>query len=255
MVNPNTAPVMMLTGGLDSYIIWRLLGKPEAIYFKLHTSAMKQELRSLEHIRECFRESKIHFSDAINLREFEITGGYVPYRNLLLLLHTSLMFRDRPIIIGQVREWQTDKNRKFYRQMEQIFYRLGYYRRNRILAPYSRYTKTDLVREFIKQGFDPKELTAFTYSCVLGSNRDDQLPCGVCSNCLNRYIALKNNGLSEETVTVPTWETWKDNAYRQKGKFHITHIFMYLRNYLDARKAFKTNKTNKTNKNVDDIWV
>jgi len=68
-----------------------------------------------------------------------------------------------------------------------------------VLYPLGSYTKAQALGSYIARGNDPQELIAHTRSCY----ENTRLPCGVCSACVKRHIALRVHGLTERTVADP----------------------------------------------------
>lgn len=225
-------PIMLLSGGFDSYMVWRLLNRPPGLYFITGARVNKRELASIEKIKKAFPDADLRTVERFELGRYEKPSGYVPYRNLLFILYASLEAPGRDLIFGQIREWQTDKNRDFFNLAGKLVKDLGYMH-IKVYAPYDDMTRSDALKEYLERGFDPKELTRFTYSCLHG---DDQ--CGRCSSCIGRWIAMTNNGLSEKMQTTPTRAMWRDNARAQRHLFRWSHAYMYWARVREANRAF-----------------
>jgi 7-cyano-7-deazaguanine synthase in queuosine biosynthesis len=135
-------------------------------------------------------------------------------------------------------EVNPDKSEQFRIQAEQILntcYAPSYWSNRPSLSvvyPVGQYTKTELIREYLKEGGSANKLINETRSCY----NNHELPCGVCSACVKRYIALTLNGLSESYVNNPSnssylqdikdrWDTY--DGLRQK---EILSVFPGLLN-------------------------
>ena len=227
-----------MTGGLDSYIIWRLEGRPQGLFYDFGHPSNAFEMNSLSKIEDHFGKSYFRIVAKEDLLQYEMAHGYMPYRNLFLLLWASLEYPDVEILFGQVLEWLPDKNPGFYRMVERIARDLG--RRNlQISVPYKCCTKTQMVAMFLNSGFDKRELIELTYSCMNSVNP----PCGCCPNCISRYIAFRNNGFAEPLQQIPTRAIWARhiNAKLTHRNFDPRKVPMYVKRWLEAERAFRNN--------------
>jgi 7-cyano-7-deazaguanine synthase in queuosine biosynthesis len=225
---------MLLSGGLDSYLVWRSEVWPEAVWFNIGTVNNARERERLLLIQKRWGGALIHESLALSLGRFEQPSGYVPYRNLLFILHANLLFPRRDLLIGEIMEWQADKNAAFYREAEKLVKSLGR-DQIKIRAPLAGVTRTEAVAAFLRNGGDPDELTTLTYSCMLNASSH----CGFCASCMNRWIAFKNNGIEERMLSRPTLKRWLDNAREQRSIANPLRAVMYARRWHEAMTAFK----------------
>lgn len=230
--------VMLFSGGLDCFIAWRLMGRPPAVYFNLGHRYAMDEMVGIHRIMKYFPRANIQIESGLKLGRFEDPqGSYIPFRNLFMLLWAHQKYPAREYVIGQVLEWQTDKNAGFYRETERTFARLGK-RPARIAAPLARMSKTDAVAAFIRAGYPAHELTDLTRSCVRASTVAGPIGCGECANCMFRWIAFKNNGISEETLATPTMETFVKYLKRKGAGFALRHPVVFASRLAQARRAF-----------------
>ena len=222
--------IMLFSGGLDSFIIWRLLDCPPAIYFKIGHRAEKEELKRIEMIQKDFG-GKFILEDRLRLTDIEKENGYIPLRNLFFILLASY-YADE-IIIAQIAEWAPDKNKKFYRKVEELVNGLYGWRfqdlerrKIRILVPFRRWTKTKLVKYYCKR-FLKDDLIKYTYSCYLGEEKH----CGKCNGCITRYLAFRNCGIREDYQVTPDVKNlirkinWRD--------FRIGNLIIYIQRILE----------------------
>jgi 7-cyano-7-deazaguanine synthase in queuosine biosynthesis len=226
--------VMLFSGGMDCYIAWRLLRRPPAVYFNLGHRYAADEQAGIHRIMRYFPTADIRIETGLRLGRFEEQGGsYIPFRNLFMLLYAHQQHPAHEYVIGQVLEWQTDKNAAFYRQTEQTFARLGK-RPAEIYAPLAGMSKTDAVAAFLRAGYSGMELTTMTRSCV----QPGPIPCGECPNCMFRWIALKNNGISERMLSEPNVETFRLYMKRKGMRFALRHPIVTYSRLAQAWRAF-----------------
>jgi len=90
-----------------------------------------------------------------------------------------------------------DKDNKFYNHMQRLLNHTWdeqHWTKKRVFnisSPVKKYTKTQLIKLFLKKGGKVEWLLA-SYSCYKG----DDKPCGLCKPCIRKAIALENCGIS-----------------------------------------------------------
>ena len=225
--------ILLFSGGLDSFITWRLLGQPKAVYFAIGHKAEKKELEKLSRIKERFG-GEIIIDHSLSLGKYEMENGYIPYRNLFFLMLAS--YYSPNIVLAQILEYAPDKNQQFYRMTEKLLRKIttGAFqqltmKKVKVWTPFSHYTKTELVREYGKR-FDPRDLTEFTVSCYSGKEKN----CGRCNACFSRYVAMKNNGIEEEYEVIPSVQDFKKKWHIKD--FKLSQVKMYIKRWLEIRK-------------------
>jgi len=236
-----TTSVMLFSGGLDSFIIWRLLGQPKAVYFAIGHKAQEQELNRIEKIRHDFN-GDITIDYSIKLKRYEFRNGYIPYRNLFFLMLASLY--SKYVVISQIAEYAPDKNLGFYRHAENLLAEIGTGRfqginiRPKIYAPFANVTKTKLVRMYLRR-WSFEDLTKYTVSCYAG----EQVACGCCNGCFQRYVAMTNNNIWEEYATIPSYEDFKKKLDWHDFKF--SQIPMYIKRWKELQEFRQREPTQK----------
>jgi 7-cyano-7-deazaguanine synthase in queuosine biosynthesis len=181
---------LLYSGGMDSFILRRLYNL-EAVYFDLGSRYSDKEIRLIKKFnKEVAKDNpiKIHKLSFFG-KNFEEESGYVPYRNLILFLKMTLLGSDE-IYFGMVNEWQRDKNKSFFRLVENIVHDMGK-RKLKIITPFYGMSKSNVLKKYIEAGFSVDDLYKYSRSCVMGTERE----CGQCISCLSKYIALVNNGV------------------------------------------------------------
>lgn len=191
--------VLLYSGGIDSYCA-NYLWKPDIkLYCKLGHRYQDNELKSI------FNQG-IHVSidDRLYLGDMERTDAIIPLRNLFLIMIAS--YYGDEIGLGALKgEVNPDKSDKFRVESEKVLntcYAPSYWSNRPSLSvvyPVSQYSKTELIREYLNNGGDGDNLVTNTRSCY----SDHPKPCGHCSACVKRYIALTLNGLSESYMNNP----------------------------------------------------
>ena len=227
--------LLLLSGGLDSFIQWRLLGQPKAIHFIIGHRAQGRETRAIRKIQERFG-GEIIFDTNLNLGQYEMSNGYIPYRNLFFIMQASL--HSPNIIMCQIAEWAPDKNKGFYRRTEKLLKEIGtgsfqgISMNPKIYAPFAGYTKTKLVREYLKR-YPAEDLINYTVSCYSGNIK----PCGKCTACWSRYLAMENNDIHEEYESIPDYSNFKKRFSIRD--FRFSNIPMYYKRAMELREFSK----------------
>jgi len=225
--------IFLLSGGLDSFIQWRLLNQPKAIYFAVGHRAEKKELKNLEKIERQFCQNII-IDNRLKLGDMEMENAYIPYRNLFFIMLAS--YYSPNVVLAQILEYAPDKNKSFYRKTEKLLREIttGSFqglksKKIKVWTPFADYTKTELVKMYC-QKFDSQDLVKYTISCYSDSEKN----CGKCSACFRRYVAMKNNGIEEEYEITPKSEVQKQGWNIRD--FKLYNFKMYLKRWLEMRK-------------------
>lgn len=186
-------PILLFSGGLDSFITWRLLGRPRCVYVCLGHHYQRQELDTVRRLLECLPIELEVTEVGQRFGTLEQPDGHIPYRNLVLALVGATY--GSPVWLGALRgETSRDKSHRFYREVSRL---LGFLEPGpaRVEAPVSGRTKTGLVAEYLRRFPTPEDrwLLLQTRSCYEAG----ELPCGRCMACVRRWVALRLNDLHE----------------------------------------------------------
>jgi 7-cyano-7-deazaguanine synthase in queuosine biosynthesis len=228
--------VFLLSGGLDSFIIWRLLDQPMAVYFAIGHKAQNKEIEKIKLIGDYF-DGTIVIDNSLNIGYCEMKNGYIPYRNLFFIMLAS--YYSPNIALAQILEYAPDKNKRFYHKTEKLLKEIttGKFQqlssqKIKIWTPFDKYTKTELVRMYCDR-FNKEDLTKFTTSCY----DDKEKNCGRCTACFSRYVAMMNNNIKEEYETIPSSVLFKQRWSIKD--FKLNHLRMYIKRWLEMRPFFK----------------
>jgi len=233
--------IMLFSGGLDSFIMWRLLDMPDIVYFTIGHRSEKKELETIDRI---LNHPDIKFSGNFYIDrrlqlEEDVETGYILFRNLLFILLAAKYAKT--IILNSMLEYAPDKNQKFFNRTERLmnlsgtssqWHRLDY-RRFRILTPFKYFTKTQLLTMY-KKAFND-DLFKLTYSCYKG----EDVHCGQCHGCIARAIAFRNLGVSEEYQQTPPLGRRRKEVLTYWRDFKFSLLYMYLSRYLEWRRALR----------------
>lgn len=227
--------IFLMSGGLDSFASWRLLGQPRAVYFAIGHKAQEKELAQIEKIQEEFG-GEIIIDRTLDLSNEEMSNGYIPYRNLYFLMMASKYSSN--IVLSQIAEWAPDKNRGFYRQASKLLGKIttGSFqaldkRDIRVITPFSRYTKSQLIDRYVGEFGSAKDLVDYTTSCYSGTD----IACGRCTSCASRHLAMSNNKVEEPYEETPNYDNFKKKV--SVRDFKMSNVPMYIKRWLEMRGA------------------
>lgn len=231
---PNDS-VLLMSAGLDSFAAWRLLGEPKAVYFAIGHKAEEKEIEMLEKIREDF-DADITIDRTLTLADEEMANGYIPYRNLYFLMLATKYSPD--VVLSQIAEWAPDKNKKFYKKATKLLSDIttgsfqGLETRNlEVHTPLAKYTKSQVVDRYIHEFGSADDLLKYTTSCYSNTNK----PCGECTSCASRHLAMTNNGIEEEYETLPSYDDFMKKVSVKDFRFGNSR--MYFQRWLEGRGA------------------
>lgn len=208
-----------LSGGLDSLIAYEraVEAKYDVIpfYVWMNTPYAKAEMKAVGALNVPDLEIvDLHHWPA-RWKPYETPWAHIlPQRNLLIITSIAERVATRPGVIwlgatqGEIPPTKGDKSLKFFEAAERIL--ATYPVRHFLDFPLRHETKSDLVKWWLDTGRDPERLLS-TITC---QDPKDGVPCGACHACFNRWIALANNNLFEETVKEP----WLVEANAEKIK-------------------------------------
>ena len=191
--------ILLFSGGLDSYIAWEYLDRPKTLYVALGHRYQDLELES---VKSLVPDTII--DDRLRLGDLEEEDAHIPLRNAFLALVGSL-YDDEVALVVQKGEMDIpDRSPKFFYRMTQLLSTLKAPRGVRFFTPFWNWTKTQMVKWYLEAGHDPAKLLA-TRSCY--TRTASGKPCGRCSACFRRWVALVNNDLHEDYEhDILSWE-------------------------------------------------
>lgn len=176
--------VQLYSGGLDSYIISKLINPDVKLYFDYGTYQNQLEMSVLP-------------SDVIvkqlPIGEYMQDDGIatIPLRNLIFSA-LAVNYGDEIIIGGLKSDLHFDKKPEFAELSTALFNSVLEKERQpktvKISIPFSEYTKTDLVVEYLNKGFSLEDLDKYSWSC---HTPDNGKPCGKCQACKARKLAIE----------------------------------------------------------------
>lgn len=175
--------ILLFSGGIDSFVAYHYLGKPQTIYFDLRTRYAEKEKMV---IKKLIPWTVI--DNSLNLRDREYGDkAYVPFRNLLLACQ-AVKYSDTIVIAGVADDQVSDKSKEVFQKFSILLSELEN-RSITVCSPFWDLTKEKVVKWYIENVGD--DLLLETVSCYSAGN---ETYCGTCPSCFRKWCALRANG-------------------------------------------------------------
>jgi len=187
--------VLLYSGGMDSYILYKLFKFDEIIFFNMGNEDNQRELEFLNDNDEL--KDIVRVID-MPLAQFELENKILPYRNHLLVLMAA-NFGNHMYVGFTKGDTTKDKDYIYKSQVEGI---LNYFSLDKmkvahqlypyeIVMPFKNMTKAGMLKHYIDAGHDHKDLLTYSRSCYLGNETE----CGLCRSCLRKFTSFMTNNI------------------------------------------------------------
>ena len=182
-INTCKKKVLLYSGGMDSFIINKLWKPDVLLYFDYGISQNEEEIKHLP--------SNVIIKK-LNIGEYMQKDGIntIPLRNLIFA-SIAINYGEEIAIGGLKSDLHFDKKPAFAEQCTALFNSVLEKERQpktiKISIPFADYSKTDLVVEYLRQGYTLQELNENSWSCHTPVNHK---PCGHCQACNARNKAI-----------------------------------------------------------------
>ncbi len=188
---------ILVSGGVDSFIGWHYLGKPDPIYVNVGNTAAKVESDIVDVLYGKIRELSMPFLGKFEKPDFDIPG-----RNLYLAMVAANLGYDEIALIVQKDETSIpDRKKVFFEEASKLLSEV-YELKIVIDTPFWDMDKEEMVRWYLSNRSDLTSLL-YTFACyqpVLNEEiKDIEMweHCGNCGACFRRFVAFTLNGLVE----------------------------------------------------------
>jgi 7-cyano-7-deazaguanine synthase in queuosine biosynthesis len=191
---PKPGAALMFSGGMDSYLAFRVFQPAVLVYCTIGHRYQERELLAVE---RCGLAGRVVLDATLDLSSWERGDAIIPLRNLLLAAVGS-RYADRVWLGSLEGEVNWDKTPDFYWTASSALshcHRTSYWCEGRLItveSPTAGFTKSGLLREALASGVTREEV-GMTVSCY-----DPDGFCGRCSSCFKRAVATKLNGWVED---------------------------------------------------------
>ena len=175
--------VLLYSGGMDSYIISKLWKPDVRVYIDYHTPQTAIERSRLP-------------NDAIIVdlplgRFMSVDGkNVIPLRNLIFAT-IAINFGDVIAIGGVADDVHFDSAEEFVADATALFNKFFAHEGMsdvKIIAPYKKYTKEQLLVLYVDSGYSIDDLIKESWSCY--NPNADNTECGVCAACKRKQDAI-----------------------------------------------------------------
>lgn len=187
--------VLLYSGGMDSWLIDKIWKPDVKLYVDMGTRYSQEEIRRLP---------KDVVVERLDLSKWEREDKIIPLRNMYLI-GIATNYGNEICLGATAGDRVLDKSPAFaelYEEMLNFLYQKQHWtekRQIRINLDFKRYTKTELLKMFIRQGGDIEEAFNSSFSCYFPK---DGKECWGCKPCFRKFIAFAINGypFSKEVV-------------------------------------------------------
>lgn len=221
-IPPPPPPLLLFSGGMDSFMMWRLLNHPRCLYVQLGHKYQEREINGIRALQSKARamglpELEVRYADRLKLGDLEQPDGFIPLRNLMLAAVAELECPENgSTFIGALKgEFSTDKSGWFFRSVTSLLTGLSGYEAT-VKAPYRHLTKTQLVALYLKyfSAPDDREILKTAVGCYATHVPVGLVGCGCCTSCFRRWVAMFNNGIEERYQNHPAqWQISRLNNF------------------------------------------
>lgn len=206
--------ILLYSGGLDSYIAWRMLdyargGEWTPVYLALTGSRYREkEMGMMPFPKDRLLIRTVAFGMEHGL---EREDAYIPQRNTLLVTLAQAHFdADEVALCAVDGEYSRDKHASFFNKVSDLLsYTAG--KPVHVFSPLVGSTKAQAVSNALAIGVTPEELIA-TVSCYDPVSR----ACGACMSCFRRWVALEANSIAWDGYDQKPWE-WISKGHSSTG--------------------------------------
>ena len=204
-------PVLLFSGGIDSYVAYHWLQKPRTVYFDLGS---RYSAREITVIQDLIPETIIDRSLSVGNREIG-EKAYIPFRNLMLACLAEKYGQDI-YIIGIEDDVVSDKNESIFSEFSNLLSKLEGKTVN-VSSPFWAFSKVEIISWYLQQGL-PKETLYETISCYSADEKSNY--CGACPSCFRKWVAFVLSDLPLPFHNVPLaieyYQAAKNRAYTEK---------------------------------------
>lgn len=181
---------ILLSGGLDSYIVSHFRDDARPIYVTIGNAYEERDLSIARSLCNKYGARPLTIIEGPPLGGYETATGYIPFRNLQLMTAVAA-YAGTPceiIISAPLGELVFDQQPKYFRAVERVLPGV------KVTNGAQGMTKAALVGDFLFSAPELRESLHETRSCY----HPTSMRCGKCSACLKRFLAMSANGVHEE---------------------------------------------------------
>lgn len=216
------SPILLTSGGPDSFIVWHLLGKPTMLYVDLGHRYSNQEREALKQLAAKYEDFVVLYRPYLGVGMAEQRDAFIPARNLLLATVASWESNKIYLALQKGELDLYDRSSEFCCQVSGILSKC-HGQEVTVTSPIWDMTKAGLVKKYLEMGLPSEDLLQ-TWSCYTGSSGQLLMKaCASCQACFRRWIAFSYNGLSESWYErMAQWSGVQEYLQKMKeGKYDV----------------------------------
>jgi len=184
--------VVLLSGGIDSFLAWEYLGRPAALHVDMGLPYSDKERGAVAWLQRSYAPvgwETVTLSSDLLRRLVTPQAPFVPSRNLLLAI-IGTWYADEVCIAGIKGDHVVDKSPEAFDLMSGTLRLLGANEHILVFSPFWSMTKSDIVRWYMRQGGNAEALR----QCI-GCYDPRPGHCGDCPCCLRKWVAMRQAGV------------------------------------------------------------
>jgi len=201
--------ILLFSGGLDSFIAYDILNKPQTLYFDTGSRYCEKEL---EAVRKIIPTTIIN--ESLCLTDYEEVNAHIPYRNLLFAIQ-ACKYSDNIWMGGLLDDNVGDKTEESFKAMSYLLSKL-HGRNIQIRSPFWEMTKIDIVQLYKEK--HPKTYEADLLQTVSCYSASPEGYCGQCASCFRKATALYSIGIKLAFTNRDLIDTYRIKA--TKHEYH-----------------------------------
>ncbi len=210
--------VLLYSGGMDSYIAWHYLKKPQTLYVPLNHKYVNNESKA---IRQTIPSTII--SSPFDFAHLEKADAEIPLRNMYLVMYAVNMGYDKIHLITQKDETaMADRSQAFMDKASKLLSVLAE-KPIEVSSPFMELDKFGMVSWYKDNGLPILELLK-TWACHQPTDQGDA--CMNCPACFRREISLEFSGIHSSkrlTDSIVRSYLYKLSNYSEDRQNHTLH--------------------------------
>lgn len=222
--------VLLYSGGVDSWLIDKLWKPDVKLYVDIGTNTSKGEI---ERLPKDVVVAKLRDLSLLERKEDFI----LPLRNLYLIAMAT-NYGDEICLGANATDATLDKTDEFAEKLTDL---LTYMyqeqkwtpeRKIKVVVPFRKYTKGQLLEMYVKQGGDIRKAYEETWTCFTPINNQE---CHMCRACFLKFMAFAENGFEFTEEELKSYEqylqikvndpNYKDRLYTKKQVLEVMEYY------------------------------
>lgn len=204
--------VLLYSGGVDSWLIDKLWKPDVKLYVDIGTDTSKGEI---EHLPKDVTVAKLRDLHLLERKEDFI----LPLRNLYLIAMAT-NYGDEICLGANATDATLDKTDEFAAKMSDLLtymYQPQKWTQGReikVVVPFRKYTKGQLLEQYVKEGGDIRKAYEETWTCFTPNGA---IECHACRACFLKFMAFVENGFDFTKAELDSYRDYLINKVEDKN--------------------------------------